>query len=233
MIANYRQAVQVAEPEPERDTNTLLLLHGEDISDSSMYHRSIQNNGNVTVSSDRGKFGNKSLHFNGSSWLTIPGIPFPNGDEDFTVEWWQYLTDTPLNTASVVSRVYTSAAKFGFVTGYYYSTGKNINSWISTGTSSWDILSFGDMGYPILNAWQHFAIVRSKNSLMLFNNGQKTTETNKSFSFGSFGRDLCIGKWDSATDSSYKFIGYINELRISNVTRWTSNFTPPTAPYES
>lgn len=233
MIANYRQAVQVAEPEPERDTNTLLLLHGEDISDSSMYHRSIQNNGNVIVSSVRGKFGYKSLYFDGDSWLTVPGIPFPNGDEDFTVEWWQYLTDTPLNTASVVSRVYTSAAKFGFVTGYYYSTGKNINSWISTGTSSWDILSFGDMGYPILNAWQHFAIVRSKNSLMLFNNGQKTTETNKSFSFGSFGRDLCIGKWDSATDSFYKFIGYINELRISNVARWTSNFTPPTAPYES
>lgn len=217
----------------EGDTNTLLLLHGEDISDSSMYHRSIQNNGNVIVSSVRGKFGYKSLYFDGDSWLTVPGIPFPNEDSDFTVEWWQYLTTAPRNTASVVSRVYTSTSKFGFVTGYYHSTDNNINTWISTGTSSWDVLSFGDMGDPILNAWQHFAVVRSGNTLMLFNNGQKITETTKSFSFGSFERDLHIGRWDSATDALYDFIGYINELRISNVARWTSNFTPPTAPYES
>lgn len=89
------------------------------------------------------------------------------------------------------------------------------------------------MGDPILNAWQHFAVVRSGNTLMLFNNGQKITETTKSFSFGSFERDLHIGRWDSATDALYDFIGYINELRISNVARWTTNFTPPTAPYES
>ena len=69
MIANYRQAVPFAKNDP----NTLLLLHGEEISDSSMYKCELQNSG-VTVSSAQSKFGGSSLYFNGSSKIFLDAI---------------------------------------------------------------------------------------------------------------------------------------------------------------
>jgi hypothetical protein len=43
---------------------------------------------------------------------------------------------------------------------------------------------------------------------------------------------LRVGSRDPATGSPLYFNGWIDEVRISKgIARWTSNFTPPTAPY--
>ena len=36
---------------------------------------------------------------------------------------------------------------------------------------------------------------------------------------------------DAGNSGPREFDGYIDEIRISNVARWTAAFTPPTAPY--
>ena len=221
MIINYRQAV------PEVDKNTLLLLHGEDLSDSSVYKRSIQNHGNVVSSSERSKFGNKSLYFDENSYLTISDIPFPNGFENFTIDWWQY-TLSSQQVTGVMSRAYIPGTGYGLLIGHMDS----MAIWMSS-ESQWDISSNISMGSRVYNEWQHFAVVRLGNRIMLFNNGVKVTEFTSDLSFDAFGGPLYIGEYDYDDDSDSKFSGYIDELRISRAARWTSDFALPTSPYIS
>lgn len=228
MIANYRQAVPIKEPEPivKVDPNTLLLLHGEDLIDSSSYQRELQNSG-VTISTAQSKFGESSLYFNGSTYLTLSDIPFPNGTEDFTVDWWQY-TLASYNGGGVISRAYVSRGGYGFLAGYL--GGSAVQAYMGAISSSWNIVSPLSMGSIVYNSWQHFAVVRNGNRILAFNNGSKTAEASSSLGFGSFSQPLHIGCYDYT--NGFKFVGYLNELRISNTARWTENFTPPIEPYE-
>ena len=76
-----------------------------------------------------------------------------------------------------------------------------------------------------LNQWQHVAVCRSSGTTRTFRNGVQvgtgtfnTNATNTLLSVGSY-----VG------DSTQPFVGYIDELRISDVARYTSSssFTPP------
>lgn len=206
------------------DENTLLLLHGEDISDSSKYKRSIENVG-VSASTNRSKFGNKSLYFNGLSYLRIQDIPFPNGSEDFTVDWWQYCVASQPVTG-VISRAHKPRMGYGILFGHM----QNMTAFMASGLS-WDIMSGTTMGSRIYDEWQHFAVVRQGNKFLIFNNGSKVSEVTNDAAFTSFEGPLYIGEYDYDDDTDDQFTGYLDELRISNIARWTENFTPPTEPY--
>lgn len=212
---------------PGPDENTIFLLHGDDIFDSSRYNISVQNIGGVTPSNTKSKFGEKSLYFNGSSYLTVSDIPFPNGTEDFTIEWWQYCETTQSGTC-VISRAYEPGEGYGILLGF----NQDMLAYIGSKAGSWDVMAAVSMGTRINNAWQHLAVVRNGSKFMIFNNGVKITETTKTseLSFSSFGGPMYIGKYDHKSNPK-PFTGYIDELRVSNVARWTENFTPPTEPY--
>ena len=230
MIANYRQAVPIeSEPIVKVDPNTLLLLHGEELTDSSSYQRELQNSG-VTISTAQSKFGSSSLYFNGSSYLSLADVPFPNGSEDFTVDWWQYITGPQIQGSAVLSRSHISGRSYGLILGYWVTAKSGGSVYFSGDGTAWTILANGSMGTATYNAWQHFAIVRNGSSIMVFNNGKLTASVNKSDPIIDCSGDLFIGVYDYSP--FYKFSGYIDELRISNVARWTENFTPPTEPYE-
>lgn len=217
----------------EGDENTLLLLHGEDISDSSVNNVSIQNHG--VVSSDaRSKFGGKSLYFDGSSYLSIPGFPFPSGTSDFTVEWWQYMTSSDIvYNAGVVSIPFIETQGYGILVGYWATGHSNMTTYLSTTNNTYDVAEGVELGSVTFDSWQHYALVKSGSKYMVFNNGNKVVEKTNSNSIDPFFGSLFIGAYNYDSSWARKIKGYIDELRISNVARWTSNFTPPTAPYES
>lgn len=76
----------------EKDEHTLLLLHCDDYSDSSMYGIELMDK-SAQVSTDQSKFGGKSMYFNGSTRLSIDDVSariFDFGTGDFTVEAWIY-----------------------------------------------------------------------------------------------------------------------------------------------
>lgn len=205
------------------DTNTLLLLHGEDLSDTSGYRRKIENSG-VTVSDAQSKFGGKSLYFDGSSYLSITADDFVLGSGDFTIDWWQYRQ----NNGTVASVNVQNANGYSSLLMQHMDGAKLYSSY--TG-ATWDAASGAAAFQNIQNTWTHYAVVRSGTTLTVYQNGIKYWSTNITGSYSGTGLVL-IGCHAAANNRDY-FKGYIDEFRISNVARWTSDFTPPDRPYVS
>ena len=213
------------------DEHTLLLLHGEDLIDSSMYGLEVNNSG-VIVSADQSKFGGKSLLFNRGNYLTTPAINF--GSNNFTVDWWEYVSDDTAGTrfSTVFASSYQTGAG-GILVGCYEGASK---IYVSSKTiSQWDLVS-GQTCFNnnAMNAWVHRAIVRDRSSLKIFTNGtlERTYDIGTSAIGYNANSPFCIGKWVANYDQSgYLFCGYIDEFRISDMARWTSNFIPPTEAY--
>lgn len=206
------------------DVNTLLLLHGEDLTDASQYARVLTNSG-VTVSDAQSKFGGKSLYFNGSAYLTISDINLLPATGDFTVDWWEYRTAS--SEGSVVFHQPVKAKDgTGTIFGYGYQNAVNV--YMGNVSGSFNIAGQTSMGAEILNTWVHRAVVRSGNRFLLFANGVLQNTVTSS---AALARNITpyIGRYDSGNYLYYK--GYIDEFRISDVARWTADFVPPDEPY--
>lgn len=77
------------------------------------------------------------------------------------------------------------------------------------------------------STWNHIAIVKKGTNILAFIDGVLKATWNFPYTIGStytYGLDI------SNFEAGYG-LNSLDELRISNVARWTSNFTPPTAPY--
>lgn len=210
--------------EPPVDENTLLLLHGEDLTDSSVNKTALTNQG-ATVSTAQSKFGGSSLYFNGSSRILIPAIVF--GSNDFTVDWWEYPTSSSCGARFSSEYATVSSEMGGMLLGY---SGKSLYA-SSASNSSWDMVSGAAAFSVTANAWTHWAVVRSGNKLSTYRNGTLFWSQTISGAVYSSGKYMsAIGDYRTG-DHNY-FVGYIDEFRISNIARWTANFTPPTEPYD-
>jgi hypothetical protein len=82
------------------------------------------------------------------------------------------------------------------------------------------------------NKWVHVAVVKeSNNTLKGYYDGVECFSTTSSTVWQPSNQTGYIGSWSSG--STEFFPGYISNLRLSNVARYTSNFTPPTSPFSS
>ena len=79
--------------------------------------------------------------------------------------------------------------------------------------------------YAVFSNWVHIAVTKNATTIKIYINGSLIAETSPTDLSGYF----------SAFSGTKSFIGTsttpIDEFRVSNIVRWTSNFTPPTAPY--
>ena len=201
-----------------RDANTLLLLHAEDFTDSSMYNRTIANNG---ASFAYGKFGD-CFYFDGSTWINLPEtIDFIS---DFTVDFWikmdYYYNEFPLLLGA-------SSDHSSWIMNFFISD----NGYIQfTRYDSSDHVAYNFTNRLSTNIWYHVAFTKNGNFYQGFLNGilQHTSTSAHVFSGnGPFGSTLGM----DITNPSFHFHGKIDEFRISNIARWTADFTPPTSPY--
>lgn len=199
-----------------KDTNTLLLLHGEDLTDSSKYRHTVTNSG-VTVSTTQSKFGSKSLYFNGSSRLSISPVNlFEFGTGDWTFDAWVY----PLSQS--IDNFFFSGTAYGAL----FIGRQSGNGTLGIGRSNvaWDNAITSTL---MLNTWNHVAYVKSSGKIYFFINGNLIGSANNAISYGVLGGVLNIG----SQGANYYFNGYMDEVRMSSVARWTENFTPPSEPY--
>ena len=213
-------------------TNTKLLLN---MADGQALDSAAQNNmtlyGNADTSTTQQKFGTASLALDGTSdYLDIPANPaFAFGTGDFTVEVFIktatssagdvynrriYMTDGPTGNAN--NNIQLAINPVGGVAQVWSNSGSiNVNST----TSVTD------------DAWHHVAMVRNSGTVTLYVDGTSEgtpASYTENINLNSGSPRLRIGSYDGTQGD---FNGYIDEVRVSRMARYTSNFTPSTEPF--
>jgi hypothetical protein len=212
------------------DSYAKLLLHmdGTDGSstfpdDSSSGH-SVTMFGNAQVSTSQKKYGTGSGYFDGNGdYLSIPdSTDWDFGNGDFTIDFWISLS----SLADTNNKAIISMQEDRMALGWAIEIDV-------------DILAFliGSNQYRsnkalIINSWTHVAFVRSGNILKIFQNGIETYSTTiGTIAINGDDKSLVISNFRN-TPYNRCLNGYLDEVRISKgIARWTSNFTPPSAPY--
>ena len=201
-------------------TNTKLLLN---MADGQAIDSAAQNNlvliGDAKLSTGQAKFGDTSLYINGSDTAAqVKPSNFRFGTGDFTIEFWYYGTtvvDAPLldmrlsaNNEARVSIFFTNNS--GNV-GYFATNATRITSNTTVAT----------------NTWTHIALVRSSAVTRFYFNGTQDNQT-YSDTIDFLSSPLTIGlKFNLDSNNN---VGYYDDVRISNMARYTASFAPTKAP---
>lgn len=214
------------------DPHTLLLIHfgNETVKDSSMYNNTLSFSQSFTRSSTIKKFGSYSMATTQSSgtsgsWVLVSGVTPPV--YEFTYEFWIYLTAS-------------SSSNYGrSVAGNYGGSQKELRIFtqISSTTGAYVISNAQSLSIPYNDVtpetWHHVAYCRSNTHYYSFLDG--VVKSSSSISFPSplqwYEPRICIGSEWTHINGYYPC--YLDEFRISNVCRYTENFTPPTEPFSS
>jgi len=189
--------------------------------------KTITASGNAQVSTAQSKFGGASALFDGNGDLisTVTSSDFSFGTGDFTIELWVYATASP---ATGWTPIITLGSSGG---------GKEIRIGQNMAGSGYGFLmpnatNTSDLSYAVgtlsLNSWQHLALVRDGSNLKLYNNGTQVQSQGCGFNFTDTG-GIKIAYGVYSGDGYYT--GYVDEVRVSNKARYTTNFTAPTAAF--
>jgi len=202
------------------------LYHfNSDFSDSSTnaYHLT----GDAIISSTQSKFGGSSAYFDGTTSLSSVTDAFPIPTGDFTIEFWAYYTGVGsgyeyltmlANIAEGVlsNRIAIRLADAGF--------GNALQGELKGGSAA-HVLGTTETKTTMLNRWAAIAIVRSGSLTILYVDGTAVNSNLNTITYTN-NMTLLVGAY-----LGFNYIGYIDELRISDVARYTSNYTPATSPF--
>ena len=212
------------------DANTILLLHCDGTNgstsfpDSSALNHTVSAGGTAQVSTANFKFGTGSFT-PGSGNLTCSSAPeFNFGSSDFTIDFWAAVANVTGFKTAVTKRPAGGNGSFLIML--------NANNWqfyASSAGATFDIINgtnFGTMstGLP----FHHIAVVRQGSTFTGYLDGVGTVLGTSAAAIQSNALVLSIGADNNATQS---IGGNMDEIRISNVARFTANFTPPTLAY--
>jgi len=208
---------------PAIPASTKLLMHfdgadgGTTFTDSSLSAHSITRTGTVTTSNVQSKFGGTSLKNLNEGALIIPNSSdFNLGLNDFTIECWVYLLS--YNTFNTVLDATNSPS--GAIWRFWASYSGSSNKVNFYGVTSSVAVS--------LNTWTHIAVSRVSGSTKVYVNGVGGTAVTLG-NIASNNSNIVIGKTDTFGSNMY-----IDELRVRvGEAVYTSNFTPPAAPFTS
>ena len=216
--------------------STLALYHfNSDFLDSSGNNRHLT--GTATISSAQSKFGGNSAYFDGiTSSLTSLAGAFPALDSsDFTMEFWMHYT------GAVSESDYDYMAWLGEVGGSdfitprlsnnSYGDGYALHMQYRDGSGTWLPTTLGTANRSTLrNVWAHIAFVRTGGTTYkTYVNGIFSAHANALSLSLNAAMTLIFGAKNAAGASRY--MGYIDEFRLSNAAIYTTNFSPPTAPF--
>ncbi len=164
-----------------------------------------------------------SGYFDGAGdYLTAPatGSAFDISTGNFTIEAWHYMNGSVNGTISALN-------KGSGVDGLYFVHVGGI--YVTSNSSSWDIISLGSIPGIAANCWQHVALVRNGNNWTVYLNGVSVHSVTSSASISFSGGTRLFGVGATGGGSAL-LNGNIAGFRLTKSAVYTSTFTPPAAP---
>ena len=162
--------------------------------------------------------GNSSLYIPANTYLTSINDNYAFRSGDFTIDFWVY-------SASPNSCYFTSSSVIGATLGIAVCGDA---SWVGNNS----VLE-GRLPLPTIpaNTWTHISVVRYQGEFILFIQGKLISKAKMSGAISS--KQFAIGA--RYNDGQYPNTQpmFIDEFRISNVARWTTDFTPPNTTTET
>ena len=218
-----------------------LLLHGDDLLDSSVNPKTLTAYGDAAVSTAQSKFNGASLAFDGTGDFisTNTSADLRMGTAEFTIEFWFYPTSTANDQYILTSATGTQSwSTMGFT---FFTTGTGKIQCNSSGGGGAKGVTGPSTNTFTVNAWNHVAAVKdvAAGRYYLYLNGVRNDGLTISFSGNQlepFTADpyVTAGGFGTGWNFESRFNGYIDDIRITKgVCRYTSNFTPPTQPFIS
>jgi hypothetical protein len=164
---------------------------------------------------------------NSGQYLSVAGSSdFAVGTGDFTVEWWQYMTETPGDT---------SPARWPRVWWVDNNFGVSIESapdpifyfWLGGARNMATLTNFSS-NYK--NKWVHFATTRTSGTLRVFANGTQIGSQVNTTNVSNSSTDLGIGSYPPDT-ACCQFPGRITNFHfVKGTSLYASNFTVSSVP---
>ena len=176
------------------------------------------------------KFGTGCAWFDASGdYLSVAdSADWTFGTGDFTLEAWCNLDD---NDENAIFSQYADASNRWYVTidnrdnvqtiaMYHHASGLEIET------------STGSAGLIGVHKWVHFAVVRASGVISIYVDGVAlalATNTSANANMTDVAAALQVGGYNGGDTTK----GYLDEVRVSNSARYTSNFTPDTTAFSN
>jgi len=207
------------------DDNTKLLIHSDTTDDNTTFDDSSSSDHTITRSNAlhktaQKKIGATSMYFDGDGdYLSIPDHnDFDWGNAaDFTIDFWMKALDDTALYPSIISCV----TGWGGCKGLIYFDGATEILYF-TNIAGMSVQSNDTLQDSV---WHHIACIRDSTVFKMYVDGVAQSDTDS----GQYDFDISVGgmtigknSWNGE-DGELK--GYLDEIRFSNIARWTSNFT--------
>lgn len=198
-------------------------MHSETIEDSSNNHYEITNEG-ISVAAD-GKMGS-ALATGNNKYLTIPSAAFNLGLDSWTMEGWFYLTAYPSSFQGLTHTTIYYKGESGSDERISFSSATKIviAQYYNSNQYSYTIDLTNEMP---LNQWFHLAIVQEDTAIRAYIDGILSGTNSNFILSGAQIESSAIYLFNDGIDtvqSARGIQGKVDEFRLSNCARYSSNF---------